>query len=258
MVIVYTSRTLRRVTDHFAYTGDFFIEDYPKELYYTGIYRCVRLCFVTNRIRVELDIPDSSTTPSVLSVAPPSLASVSFPGRKLSLRWPSSPYCPTCGSFRELKSAFIWELSFSIVIACPLTFFICTSFHMRKLYGNAIRKEAGITKTLRKVATKNAHRAPPELQRVYKEVQGTFEKFYEETAEAFEEFLGKCTLSGFGGPVRSAFNFTDDPWKLAAPLVTHYVQDTKCLIQQSREKLLITWVLLFCAFGLSRPVAEER
>jgi phosphatidylethanolamine N-methyltransferase len=63
---------------------------------------------------------------------------------------------------------------------------------MRKLYGNAIRKEAGITKTLRKVATNNAHRAPPELQRVYKEVQGTIEKFYEETADAFEEFLGKC------------------------------------------------------------------
>jgi hypothetical protein len=118
-----------------------------------------------------------------------------------------------------------------------MTFLI--SLHMRKLYGNAIRKEAGITKTLRKVATKNARRAPPELQRVYKEVQGTFEKFYEETAEAFEEFLGRCMRETLLIPLGRIF--ADASGCLAAPLVTHYVQDTKCLIQQSREKLLITW-----------------
>lgn len=63
---------------------------------------------------------------------------------------------------------------------------------MRKLYGNAIRKEAGITKTIKNVAYKNAHRAPTELQKVYKDIQGTFEKVSTEASDAVNEFIGKC------------------------------------------------------------------
>lgn len=66
---------------------------------------------------------------------------------------------------------------------------------MRKLYGDAIRKEAGLTKTLKNAAKRNAHlvkRAPPELTRRFKEVQGTFEQIYEETAEALDDFLDRC------------------------------------------------------------------
>ncbi len=76
--------------------------------------------------------------------------------------------------------------------------------HMRKLYGDSLRKDAGFTKVVKKVARHNARllerragRHAPEIKRVVREVRGTFEKVYEDTAEVLEEFLNKCmsTLS---------------------------------------------------------------
>lgn len=70
---------------------------------------------------------------------------------------------------------------------------------MRKLYGDSLRNDAGFVKVMKKVAKKNAHlletragRHAPKIKRVAKEVRGKFEKVYEETADAFEEFLSKC------------------------------------------------------------------
>jgi phosphatidylethanolamine N-methyltransferase len=72
--------------------------------------------------------------------------------------------------------------------------------HMRKLYGDSLRKDAGFTKVVKKVARHNARllerragRHAPEIRRVVREVRGTFEKVYEDTAEVLEEFLNKCT-----------------------------------------------------------------
>lgn len=62
---------------------------------------------------------------------------------------------------------------------------------MRKLYGDALRKDAGVTKTLRNVAARNSH-VLGGVTRGVREVQGTFEKVFEETAEAVEEFLSRC------------------------------------------------------------------
>ncbi len=71
---------------------------------------------------------------------------------------------------------------------------------MRKLYGDSLRNDAGFVKVIKKVAKKNADllesragRHAPEIKRVAKEVKGTFDKVYEETAEVLEEFLAKCT-----------------------------------------------------------------
>jgi phosphatidylethanolamine N-methyltransferase len=71
--------------------------------------------------------------------------------------------------------------------------------HMRKLYGDSLRKDAGFTKVVKKVARHNARllerragRHAPEIKRVVREVRGTFEKVYEDTAEVLEEFLNKC------------------------------------------------------------------
>lgn len=75
---------------------------------------------------------------------------------------------------------------------------------MRKLYGDSLRKDAGFTKVVKKVARHNAWllerragRHAPEIKRVVREVRGTFEKVYEDTTEVLEEFLKKCmaTLS---------------------------------------------------------------
>lgn len=70
---------------------------------------------------------------------------------------------------------------------------------MRKLYGDSLRKDAGFVKVMKKVASKNAKilessaaKHAPELKRVAREVIGTFDKVYEETADAVEEFLARC------------------------------------------------------------------
>jgi phosphatidylethanolamine N-methyltransferase len=70
---------------------------------------------------------------------------------------------------------------------------------MQKLYGDSLRKDAGFTKVVKKVARDNAHRLErragrhaPEIKRVVREVRGTFEKVYDDTAEVLEEFLNKC------------------------------------------------------------------
>jgi phosphatidylethanolamine N-methyltransferase len=75
---------------------------------------------------------------------------------------------------------------------------------MRKLYGDSLRKDAGFVKVMKNVASKNAkilesraERHAPELKRVAREVIGTFDKVYEETAEAVEEFLARCRCSFF-------------------------------------------------------------
>lgn len=71
--------------------------------------------------------------------------------------------------------------------------------HMRKLYGDSLRKEAGFVKVIKNVASKNARilesragRHAPEIRRVAKEVKGTFDKVFDEAAEAVEEFLSRC------------------------------------------------------------------
>lgn len=73
---------------------------------------------------------------------------------------------------------------------------------MRKLYGDSLRKDAGFTKVVKKVARHNARllerragRHAPEIKRVAREVRGTFEKVYEDTAEVLEEFLNKCAFT---------------------------------------------------------------
>ncbi|QRW02367.1 methylene-fatty-acyl-phospholipid synthase [Ceratobasidium sp. AG-Ba] len=84
--------------------------------------------------------------------------------------------------------------------------------HMKKLYGNSLRKDAGLTKTLKSVAGRNAR-----VARVAREVTGTFERVYEDTAVVVEDFLAK-----------------------SAPIVSEVVQDARVMLQQSRDRLIIT------------------
>lgn len=95
--------------------------------------------------------------------------------------------------------------------------------HMKRLYGNTLRKDAGVTKTLRNATKSHQGRKPPKvferISKNVKEVQGTVEKVFEETEKALEEFLNKT-----------------------GPAVKGYVQDTKLLLQQSGERLVISRV----------------
>jgi phosphatidylethanolamine N-methyltransferase len=64
---------------------------------------------------------------------------------------------------------------------------------MRKVYGASLRKEAGLTKTIKRLAIKNAKmlQATP-VQRVATEFRGTVGKVYEEATDVLEDFINKC------------------------------------------------------------------
>ncbi|KAG8215187.1 phospholipid methyltransferase-domain-containing protein [Butyriboletus roseoflavus] len=163
--------------------GDFFAEDFPAHLEYTGIFR-------------YLDNPELMSGASFFG-----LALVS--GSKL------------VGLLAVLRFFAHWWFLHNVETP-----------HMRKLYGDSLRKEAGFVKFIKNVASKNAQllesragRHAPEIRRVAKEVKGTFDKVFEETADVVEEFLAK-----------------------SRPKISEVMQETKVLLQQSRERLVITRV----------------
>lgn len=101
---------------------------------------------------------------------------------------------------------------------------------MRKLYGDSLRKDAGFVKVMKNVASKNAKilesragKHAPELKRVAREVIGTFDKVYEETADAVEEFLARCKYPDHSYISVSPFSFprTVDSCAPASLLVTY-------------------------------------
>ena len=111
---------------------------------------------------------------------------------------------------------------------------------MRKIYGDSLRKDAGFVKVMKNVASKNAkifeshaEKHAPELRKVAREVIGKFDKVYEEAADAVEDFVSKCKDCFVYSSVDN-FNST-----LAGPRISEVVQETKILIQQSRERLII-------------------
>ena len=116
---------------------------------------------------------------------------------------------------------------------------------MRKLYGDTLRKDAGFVKVMKSVASKNARlleshagKHAPELKRVARDVRGTLEKVYEETADVFEEFLAKCMW------FCSVFmNLCVVSNNAARPRISEVVQDTKILLQQSRERFVVMFVV---------------
>ena len=100
-----------------------------------------------------------------------------------------------------------WFLSFVekwVLFACTILhtyleidrFTSCCRPHMQKLYGERLRKDGGLTKTIKTVAGKHARkleskagRHAPELKRVVSEVKDTMVRVEGRVHEAMEEFL---------------------------------------------------------------------
>ena len=71
---------------------------------------------------------------------------------------------------------------------------------MKRLYGERLRKDGGLTKTLKSVAGKTLPRAgrhAPDIERVVREVQGSLEKVEEKMTEAVEDFLDHGKLHSY-------------------------------------------------------------
>ncbi|WVN90038.1 uncharacterized protein L203_105271 [Cryptococcus depauperatus CBS 7841] len=95
--------------------------------------------------------------------------------------------------------------------------------HMQRLYGSRLRKDGGLTKTLKSVADKTLRgktgKHAHDIQRVVQEVRDSIEKVEGKVTEAVEEFLDH-----------------------AGPMFSDMMHDTKILLQQSRERMIITRV----------------
>ena len=79
------------------------------------------------------------------------------------------------------------------VPSCSGTAWVDSRPHMRRLYGDRLRKDGGLTKTLKSMAGKTldaqAGKHASDIKRVVQEVTGSIDRVEEKVTEAVEEFL---------------------------------------------------------------------
>jgi len=92
---------------------------------------------------------------------------------------------------------------------------------MKRLYGDRLRVDGGLTKTVKGLATKTlaTKKSLPEIKRYVNEVRDSIEKVEVKVAETVEELLDN-----------------------ARPRLASLAQDTKNLINQSRQRITVTHV----------------
>lgn len=171
------------------------MEEFPSHLEYTGIYRFVELlttrmqCLIPSYHCRYLNNPEAMGGAAWFGLA-------LISGSKLVLSLAVLRHLVNWWFLTSVEK-YVHDL-LSSTDGCPNAISHCSP-HMRKLYGESLRQDAGFVKVIKNVASKNAKmlesradRHVPELKRVVTEVKGTFDKVFEETAEALEEFLAKC------------------------------------------------------------------
>ncbi|EPX71213.1 phosphatidylethanolamine N-methyltransferase Cho2 [Schizosaccharomyces octosporus yFS286] len=61
--------------------------------------------------------------------------------------------------------------------------------HMRKVYGNALRKEAGISKLIKQATQEHSNKLPKSIENHVKALGNTVDRVLDQTAEALQEFV---------------------------------------------------------------------
>jgi phosphatidylethanolamine N-methyltransferase len=112
--------------------------------------------------------------------------------------------------------------------------------HMRKLYGDQIRKEAGLTKTLRSAAVALPKTIPDELrQEVTKMLKDKSEIQAALSTTKNVERIVKETVEKVERVVEETAGAVGDMVEAARPKLQEMVADTKILLENSTSRLLI-------------------